>query len=181
MERWLEIQNYIVERMFFILGAVSTYMAEHPEEVLVISLGLLAVGAIWGLASVISAYRRKNKGKRKVAERKKYLEGLYGDGIHEMLFKFYHEGHISRHEYRRDLRKLGRKLGIRDLLPVSFHPEAIKRRVTTACADMKASLSKVRPGTHPGPKPGEVAPLPPVKKTNRWLATKGKTLPRRVA
>lgn len=160
------------------LNNFGLWAIDHPDAITITAVGLIAGGVSWGIMDWYS--RRKTRGEaEEMATRQAELDQLYADMIHDMMFGLLEKDKISRQEYRRDLQRFGIKHKLGDIIRKRTHPSATRARVKKNIAKMKEDLSKVQPGAIPGPKPGEVVPVPPVKRL-RWIA-KGKTLPPKVA
>lgn len=161
------------------LNSFGLWAIDHPDVITVTASFLVAGGVAWGALEWLMNRKLRRGEAEEMATRQAELDQLYADMIHDMMFGLLEKDKISRQEYRRDLQRFGIKHKLGDIIRKRTHPSATRARVKKNVAKMKEDLSKVQPGVIPGPKPGEVVPVPPVKRL-RWIA-KGKTLPPKVA
>lgn len=155
------------------LNALGVWAVENPDIVFLVAMSTVALLLLWGAISAFNHKKPKGEGEE-MAQRKAYLDILYADIIGDALFELYHQGVISRQEYKRDCRRIGVRCQLTDLLPRRNDSRAIAARVRKNVERMKAELSRFQPRI-PGPKPGEEVPLPPVRRVRMFLAV-GKAL-----
>lgn len=150
------------------LNALGVWALDNPDLVFIITMSTIALLLLWGFISAMN--RKKPQGEaEEMAQRKAYLDILYADIIGDALFELYHQGVVSRQEYKRDCRRIGVRCQLTDLLPRRNDSRAIAARVRKNVDRMKNELLRIQPRI-PGPKPGEVVPLPPVKRVRMFLA-----------
>lgn len=150
------------------VGAVN-FMFTNPGVTAVLAAVPAAV-----LTTHLMSRMTTKRGLNEDMKRRVKLEATYADRIHDFMFDLLCKGEITRHEYKRDLKRMGIGYQLFDLLRPMKARKGLAHRVKHNIAVNHSTMQHIQPGKIPGPKPGEDVPTSaPVKKRKVYLAVVG--------